>query len=94
MSDETTIRSADIASVPVDPFKVKEAVQTEIARRFEQVRILLDEIDDWAQSTKHLPEAEVQTLRDNKGSIVDVHNAFQDRANTTQGEVPSRVGIG
>lgn len=87
MTQEIQSARADVASVPIDPFKIKEVVQTEVFRRFEQVRILLDEIIEWAQSTKYLPDAEVTMLRENMGSITEVGNAFSDRANAAVAEV-------
>ncbi len=93
MTQEIQTARADVASVPIDSFKIKEVVQTEISKRFEQVRILMDEIIEWAQSTKYLPEAEVTMIRENMGSITEVSNAFNDRCNASQAEQPT-VALG
>ena len=92
MTQEIQSARADVASVPVDPFKVKEAVHAEVVKRFEQVRILLDEIVEWAQSTKYLPDTEVTMLRENMGAITEVSNAFNDRCNAAMAEQPSVIG--
>ncbi len=89
MTQEIKSARVDVASVPLDPFKVQEAVHVEISNRFEKVRALMDEILDWARSTKHLPDAEMSMLSENRNAIAEIGNSFDDRANAPTAEQPT-----
>lgn len=70
---------ADVAVVPLDPFKVCQAVNMEIAGRYSKVQDLLDQIIDWSAATKLVPEEEVQQLSTTRQTLIDLSNAFNDR---------------
>ncbi len=85
---------AETPSVSLEPFKVREAVQVEVDNRLETVVVLLDEILDWAHSTKHLGEPDTEALLGVRNTVTEVVNNFHDRTNAATPTGPPSVGRG